>query len=78
MYVTDKSKISSGVFKSLSKVGAVKNPRMVMTIPPTIERAKAVLKFYLTDFTEDEIADCVDKAYTKEKFEFLQGHCQSH
>lgn len=33
------------------------------------ERAKAVFKCYLTDFTDDEIADCVDKAYTKEKFE---------
>ncbi len=33
------------------------------------ERAKAVFKCYLTDFTDEEIADCVDKAYTKEKFE---------
>lgn len=33
------------------------------------DRAKEVFKCYLTDFTEDEIADCVDKAYTKEKFE---------
>ena len=33
------------------------------------DRAKAVFKCYLTDFTDDEIADCVDKAYTKEKFE---------
>ena len=33
------------------------------------DRAKEVFKRYLTDFTEDEIADCVDKAYTKEKFE---------
>ncbi|MBQ2971889.1 MAG: threonine synthase [Ruminococcus sp.] len=33
------------------------------------DRAKAVFKCYLTDFTEEEIADCVDKAYTKEKFE---------
>ena len=32
------------------------------------ERAKEVFKLYLTDFTEDEISDCVDKAYTKEKF----------
>ncbi len=33
------------------------------------DRAKAVFKCYLTDFSEEEIADCVDKAYTKEKFE---------
>lgn len=33
------------------------------------ERAKSVFKCYLTDFTDEEIADCVDKAYTKEKFE---------
>ena len=33
------------------------------------ERANAVFKCYLTDFTDDEIADCVNKAYTKEKFE---------
>lgn len=32
------------------------------------ERAKKILSDYLTDFTADEIADCVDKAYTKEKF----------
>lgn len=34
------------------------------------ERAKIVFSHYLTDFTEDEIADCVDKAYTKKKFDF--------
>ncbi len=32
------------------------------------ERAKKILSDYLTDFTEEEIADCVDKAYTAEKF----------
>ena len=32
------------------------------------ERAKKILSDYLTDFTAEEIADCVDKAYTKEKF----------
>ena len=32
------------------------------------ERAKKVLSDYLTDFTAEEIADCVDKAYTAEKF----------
>lgn len=33
------------------------------------QRAKTVFKCYLTDFTDDEISECVDKAYTKEKFE---------
>ena len=32
------------------------------------ERAKKILSDYLTDFTAEEIADCVNKAYTKEKF----------
>ncbi|MBR2715315.1 MAG: threonine synthase [Ruminococcus sp.] len=33
------------------------------------DRAKAVFEKYLTDFTADEISDCVTKAYTEEKFE---------
>lgn len=33
-----------------------------------IERAKRVLKLYLTDFTDDEIAYCVEGAYKKGKF----------
>lgn len=33
------------------------------------DRAKKVFESYLTDFSKEEIADCVDKAYTKEKFE---------
>lgn len=32
------------------------------------ERAKIVFSDFLTDFTEEEIADCVDKTYTVEKF----------
>ncbi len=35
------------------------------------ERAQEVFKCYLTDFTDAEIKDCVDKAYTAEKFEGL-------
>ncbi len=31
-------------------------------------RAKKIIGDYLTDFTAEEIADCVDKAYTEEKF----------
>lgn len=33
-----------------------------------IERAKKVLKLYLTDFTDDEIAMCVEGAYKEGKF----------
>ena len=32
------------------------------------DRAKLIISKYLTDFTEDEIADCVDSAYTASKF----------
>ena len=32
------------------------------------ERAKLVISKYLTDFTEQEIAECVDSAYTAQKF----------
>ncbi len=32
------------------------------------ERAKTILSKFLTDFTEEEIAHCVNSAYTKEKF----------
>lgn len=31
-------------------------------------RAKKVFSDFLTDFTEEEISDCVEKAYTKDKF----------
>ncbi len=34
-----------------------------------IGRAKEILKLYLSDYTEDEISDCVEAAYAKEKFE---------
>lgn len=32
------------------------------------ERAKLILGKFLDDFTEDELADCVTKAYTRQKF----------
>ncbi len=32
------------------------------------DRAKLIISKYLTDFTADEIADCVDNAYTASKF----------
>ena len=33
-----------------------------------IERASFILSKFLTDFTNEEILECVDKAYSKEKF----------
>ncbi|MDD6734898.1 MAG: threonine synthase [Clostridiales bacterium] len=33
------------------------------------ERAYAILSRFLTDFTETELKNCIDNAYTKEKFE---------
>lgn len=33
------------------------------------ERAAKILSLFLTDFTQEEIIECVDKAYSKEKFE---------
>lgn len=33
------------------------------------ERAKEVLSLFLTDFTKEQIATCVDEAYTDQKFE---------
>lgn len=32
------------------------------------ERAKVILSKYLTDFTEEELDNCINSAYTKEKF----------
>lgn len=33
------------------------------------ELAKKILSLYLTDYTEEELSDCVNSAYTSEKFE---------
>ena len=33
------------------------------------ERAKKILGLFLTDFTDEELTDCVNKAYNREKFE---------
>ncbi len=33
------------------------------------QRAKVILSKYLTDFTEEELENCISSAYTKEKFE---------
>lgn len=36
------------------------------------ERAVKILNYFLTDFTNEEIIECVDKAYSKEKFETIE------
>jgi len=36
------------------------------------ERAKEILGLFLTDFTDDELTDCVNKAYNREKFETVE------
>ena len=33
-----------------------------------VERAKNIIGRYLTDFTADEVAECVNAAYNKERF----------
>ena len=33
------------------------------------QRAKEILGLFLTDFTDEELTDCVNKAYNREKFE---------
>ena len=33
------------------------------------ERAKKIIGLFLTDFTDEELTDCVNKAYNREKFE---------
>lgn len=33
------------------------------------EKAKVILSRFLTDFSEEELAECVDRAYTNEKFD---------
>lgn len=47
---------------SLEEIGA-------LTEKSYNEKAKAILARFLTDFSEEELAECVDKAYTGEKFD---------
>ena len=42
--------------------------KSLATMPYT-ERAKKILGLFLTDFTDEELTDCVNKAYNREKFE---------
>ena len=47
---------------SLEEIGA-------LTEKSYNDKAKAILARFLTDFSEEELAECVDKAYTGEKFD---------
>ncbi|MBR0277130.1 MAG: threonine synthase, partial [Clostridia bacterium] len=46
---------------SLSEIDSMKNKSYA-------KRAADIMKMYLTDFTEEEIEDCVNSAYNREKF----------
>lgn len=43
-----------------------------MTAMSYNERANKILSYFLTDYTSEEIADCVNRAYNKEKFETVE------
>ena len=47
-----------------------------MAKKPYTERAVDVLLQYLTDFTEDELRECVNAAYAKDKARFSGIQCR--
>ena len=69
---------AEAITKGISPDGGLFVPTEIPKITPDfieslvplsyIERAKAVLKLYLTDFTNGEIAECVEGAYRSGKF----------
>ncbi|MCH5190913.1 MAG: threonine synthase [Oscillospiraceae bacterium] len=69
---------AEAITKGISPDGGLFVPMEIPKITPDfieslvplsyIERAKAVLKLYLTDFSDDEIAECVEGAYREGKF----------
>ena len=72
-------KSSEAIAKGLSPEGGLFVPESIPAISQTqikymadmtyTERAKEILGRFLTDFTEDELDNCINAAYTKEKFE---------
>lgn len=66
--------ISQGISKDGGLFVPQELPRYTLDTIKTLlpmsynERAKFVFADFLSDFTSEEIADCVDSAYTKEKF----------
>ncbi|MBQ8391518.1 MAG: threonine synthase [Clostridia bacterium] len=72
-------KSSEAIAKGLSPEGGLFVPESIPTVSLTnikymadmsyTQRAKEILGRFLTDFTEDELENCIAAAYTKEKFE---------
>ena len=76
----DKLKVtaSQAISQGISEEGGLFVPDVIPSIKDDLSRlaemdyygrAKEILKLYLSDFTEEEIAYCVDNAYAPEKFE---------
>ncbi len=73
-------KISSAeaIKKGISEEGGLFVPELVPSVSKEdiinltemtyADRAKTILSRFLTDYTQDEITECCDKAYSKEKF----------
>lgn len=67
------------ILKGLAEDGGLFVPEIIPTIDNDFlsslldltyqERAKKIISLYLTDFTTEEINQCVDKAYTCDKFD---------
>lgn len=70
---------SEAIKKGLSEEGGLFVPEKIPQMTPAdiemlkdmkyTERAKVILQKFLTDFTEEELDNCINSAYTKEKFE---------
>ncbi len=76
----DKLKVtaSQAISQGISEEGGLFVPDVIPSIKDDLSRlaemdyygrAKEILKLYLSDFSEEEIAYCVDNAYAPEKFE---------
>ncbi len=72
-------KSAEAIAKGLSAEGGLFIPETVPVISQTnigymadmtyVERAREILGRFLTDFTDEELDNCIKSAYTKEKFE---------
>ena len=73
---------SKAILKGLAEDGGLFVPEMIPALDRSMdelagmsyrETAYEVMKLFLTDFTEDELKDCIAKAYD-EKFEIGRAH----
>ncbi len=72
-------KSSEAIVKGLSSDGGLFIPESIPVISESninlmadmnyLERAREIIGRFLTDFTDEELLSCINKAYTKEKFE---------